>query len=181
MKQVHKINLTAEERSQLEALASKLSAEHRLVTRANIILLADDGKNNREIASIVNCSKRNVIKWRKRYLKFSVLGLVIDPEVSDLNPSDVINAAQLVLTASKATNVEQPAAVLSEAPNGKQPAAVLSEALNTEQSDTVTSDALRSEQLALPLSGGANSVKRWKKSSVINGLKDAPRSGSLLS
>jgi hypothetical protein len=83
MKEVHKINFTAEERSQLEALASKRSAEHRLVTRANIIFLADDGKNNREIASIVNCSKRNVIKWRKRYLKFSVLGLVIDPEVSD--------------------------------------------------------------------------------------------------
>ncbi|MDR1578681.1 MAG: helix-turn-helix domain-containing protein [Deltaproteobacteria bacterium] len=167
MKQVHKINLTAEERTQLEAVASKSSAEHRLVTRANIILLADDGKNNREIASIVNCSKRNVIKWRKRYLNFSVHGLVMDPDVSDSKPIDGINAAQLGEPTSQATNVERPDAAQFEEPKAEQSDTVTS---------TVTSDALKSEQLALAASE-ANRVKRWKKTSVINGLKDAPRSG----
>jgi hypothetical protein len=95
------------ERAQLETVADKRSAKPRLVARTNIILKNDEGKNIREIASIVNCSKRKVIKWRERYLKFSVDGLVIDPDISDLNPIDGINAAQRGMAISQATNVER--------------------------------------------------------------------------
>jgi hypothetical protein len=62
MRHSHQINLTKAERDELVALISKRSVELRLFICASIILQANEGKKNREIASAVGCSKVTVIK-----------------------------------------------------------------------------------------------------------------------
>jgi DNA-directed RNA polymerase specialized sigma subunit len=49
--------------------------EHRLRFRAQIILLANEEKSNTEIAEILNCSRKTVVKWRNRFIKRRLDGL----------------------------------------------------------------------------------------------------------
>lgn len=58
-------------RRELKALANSTKAEHRLVVRARIVLLAASGTTNAEIAREVGCHEDTVRKWRKRFVKDS--------------------------------------------------------------------------------------------------------------
>jgi putative transposase len=69
------LNLSDEEREQLESFACSRSLPHGLVRRANIVLLSADGMSNTAIAAKLGLSGNTVGKWRSRYLAEGIQGL----------------------------------------------------------------------------------------------------------
>ena len=69
------IELTDNERRQLESLDRRGTAEHRMVTRARIVLAAADGEENLSIAERLGIAPNTVIKWRKRFFEEGIDGL----------------------------------------------------------------------------------------------------------
>jgi len=69
------INLTDEERIQLESISRSRAMPHSIVTRARIILLAAQGVTNTAVAEEIGISKQAVGKWRQRYFKHGLSGL----------------------------------------------------------------------------------------------------------
>ena len=67
--------LSAEQRRQLESLASSRSLPAGLVMRARMILMSAAGSNNQEIARQLRTTKATVGKWRRRFLERDVAGL----------------------------------------------------------------------------------------------------------
>jgi len=65
-------------RQKLQALANSTKAEHRLVLRARIVLLAASGITNAEIARRMGCSEDTVRKWRRRFAENSRLDSLKD-------------------------------------------------------------------------------------------------------
>lgn len=68
------INLTKDERKLLEE-NTKPSVQYRFVQRARIVLLADKGLSNNDIADQVGLSFVSVCQWRNRYAKNGIVGL----------------------------------------------------------------------------------------------------------
>ena len=56
------------ERNELKALVRRHSTPQQLALRGRIILLADDGKNNSQIARALGVSVDTVRSWRKRWI-----------------------------------------------------------------------------------------------------------------
>src|SRR3989339_150751 len=54
---------------------TKPSVQHRFVQRARVVLLADKGLSNEEIAKRVGLSFVAVCKWRQRYARHGIVGL----------------------------------------------------------------------------------------------------------
>src|SRR6201982_685169 len=69
------LQLDAEQRQQLEALASSRSLPHGLVTRVRIILLSADGWSNKDIAVRLQLNQMTVGLWRRRFVKQGLTGL----------------------------------------------------------------------------------------------------------
>ena len=69
------IELTAEERDQLESYVRSRSMPSGLNRRFRIVLLAADGRGNKEIGEKTDLSRASVGKWRKRYLEKGLQGL----------------------------------------------------------------------------------------------------------
>ena len=69
------IKLRKTERAQLEGFALSQTLPHNLVTRAQIVLLAAEGKTNIEIGEQVGMSRTNVGKWRIRFSSDGIQGL----------------------------------------------------------------------------------------------------------
>ena len=67
--------LSAQQREQLESLASSRSLPAGLVRRARIILLSAAGKTNMQIARQMGLTNATVGKWRRRFLEQDVAGL----------------------------------------------------------------------------------------------------------
>jgi putative transposase len=67
--------LAAEERLQLQRLASSRSLPHGLVQRARLVLMAADGVSNAAISDKLQLSPQSVCKWRQRYLRQGLAGL----------------------------------------------------------------------------------------------------------
>ncbi len=61
------IELTEQERTELEAMARKPSTAQGMAMRANIILLAAEGKQNKEIQKTLGVNKNVVSLWRNRF------------------------------------------------------------------------------------------------------------------
>src|SRR5258706_13958440 len=61
------IDLSKEERAELEGLVRSRKTEHRLRQRARIVLLAADGLASRAIGREVGCTTGTASKWRVRY------------------------------------------------------------------------------------------------------------------
>ena len=61
------IVLTDEERKHLGSLARKYMAPYRDVVRAQVILLAAECVENKEIGGKLNLPRKTVSKWRKRF------------------------------------------------------------------------------------------------------------------
>jgi transposase len=71
------IVLSEKEKETLEKIARSRKAEVRLVQRAKIILFSSDSKlRNQEIGDKVGCSRQIVFKWRKRFCKNRIDGLM---------------------------------------------------------------------------------------------------------
>ena len=69
------IELSEEDRSRLESLARKQTAERRMVVRARIVLLAAEGAENVGIAERLGVAPNTTLKWRKRFWEEGMDGL----------------------------------------------------------------------------------------------------------
>lgn len=69
------LNLSAEQREQLEGLARSRSLPSGLVNRVRIVLMSDDGMTNKQIATTLGLSHPTVGKWRSRFLEQGLEGL----------------------------------------------------------------------------------------------------------
>jgi DNA-binding NarL/FixJ family response regulator len=62
------ITLTDEERATLVKWSRGRSTPARLIQRAQIVLAAADGRENKEIAAELGCTRRTVGTWRNRFV-----------------------------------------------------------------------------------------------------------------
>jgi transposase len=69
------LDLTAEERRELEARARRYTLPYRDVVRAKIVLMAAEGLDNDEIAARLDTRREIVSKWRKRFFEQGLAGL----------------------------------------------------------------------------------------------------------
>ena len=67
----YRINLTEQEREVLRQLTRKHTAKQRTVRRARIILMADAGERNQDIAAQLGVKRHVVTTWTKRWLEKS--------------------------------------------------------------------------------------------------------------
>lgn len=70
------IILTENEREYLEGISKKYTSPYRDVIRAKIILMAAQGLSNDIIASRLDTPRQIVSKWRKRFFKQRLQGLL---------------------------------------------------------------------------------------------------------
>src|ERR1035438_6654067 len=87
------VKLTDSEREQLESIARSRRQPLRLVQRANIVLLAERGLENLEIAHRLQVSLPLVGRWRRRYAAKKFAGIESDAPRSGRKP---IISAELV-------------------------------------------------------------------------------------
>ena len=74
-KSLYVLELTSEQRRELEARARRYTLPYRDVVRARIVLMAADGLDNDEIANRVDTRREIVSKWRKRFFEQGLAGL----------------------------------------------------------------------------------------------------------
>ena len=65
------LQLTETERLQLQQVVKRHSTPQQIALRANIILMADEGLNHRDIARELNISQDMARLWRNRWLELS--------------------------------------------------------------------------------------------------------------
>ena len=70
-----RIEVSGEDRLELERIVRASSSEVRMVERARIVLAAAQGMTGKEIAAQVGCSLPTVVKWRGRYASLGMEGL----------------------------------------------------------------------------------------------------------
>src|SRR5438067_8158332 len=68
------IELTGEQRSELERIVRASTSEQRLVKRARVALLAGEDLSNEQIAPLVGLSAHKVGKWRRRFAAAGLAG-----------------------------------------------------------------------------------------------------------
>ena len=69
------LDLTVDQRRELEARARRYTSSYRDVVRAKIVLMAAGGLDNDEIAARLDTSRVIVSKWRKRFFEEGIPGL----------------------------------------------------------------------------------------------------------
>jgi len=69
------LSLTTAERWELESRARRYTLPYRDVVRAKIVLLAEQGLDNDEIATRLDTRREVVSKWRKRFYLERLSGL----------------------------------------------------------------------------------------------------------
>ena len=69
------VDLTDEERGELEGLVRRHKTGQQLAERARIVLLAAEGLNNSEIARQLSLEPDTVRLWRQRWLSFAGVGV----------------------------------------------------------------------------------------------------------
>lgn len=97
MRVAPEIMLSPEEREQLERFARGRSTAARLVQRAQIVLLASEGKENREIAAELGIVRHTVGRWRSRYAQLGLAGIEKDSPRSGRLPRITKEAVQEVI------------------------------------------------------------------------------------
>jgi transposase len=69
------VELSLEQRSELQARARRYTLPYRDVVRAKIVLMAAEGLDNDEIAARLDTRREIVSKWRKRFFEHGLAGL----------------------------------------------------------------------------------------------------------
>ena len=100
------IDLTPEQREVLEQCARARSLSVRLVERACIVLLAAEGKQDKDVATELGITGQKVARWRKRFLALGMAGLEKDAPRPGRTPR--ISAAKVKRVIQKTTQ-EKPA------------------------------------------------------------------------
>jgi len=72
------IILSETERERLEKCIRSGTTEYRMILRSNIVLLANRGLWTKKIARRLHISQKAVCKWRKRFAKYGIDGLLDD-------------------------------------------------------------------------------------------------------
>jgi transposase len=70
-----RVDVSDEDRRELERIVRASSSEVRMVERAGIVLAASEGLTTEQIAERVGCAERTVKKWRPRYVRDGIEGL----------------------------------------------------------------------------------------------------------
>jgi transposase len=76
-----KIELTEDERSRLIELARRQKTANAVARRARIVLAAADGMGNTEISRRLGVGEATATKWRARFLRLRMDGLLDEPRV----------------------------------------------------------------------------------------------------
>ena len=76
---IKQIEVSDEDRAELERVVRAVSSEVRLVERARIVLAAAEGLKGLEICERVGCSEPTVTKGRGRYARDGMPGLTDAP------------------------------------------------------------------------------------------------------
>jgi transposase len=101
MNQGTPINLTDEQRIELERRVRSQTLDVRMVRRARIVLLAADGVGNHEIARRLEISRNQVIARRGRFAKGGLAAIESDLPRSGRRPT--IDAAEIVRVTTQTT------------------------------------------------------------------------------
>lgn len=83
------LTLSQCEREELEKLLNRRSTPQQIVLRAKIILLADEGSNNRGIGRELNISRYMARRWRNRWLELRERSLPVIERLQDGERSGV--------------------------------------------------------------------------------------------
>src|SRR5688572_32878516 len=94
MRVAQAIVLSEEERAELSALVRSKRTSVRLAQRAHIVLLASDGKQNKNIAEQLGIGRVQVARWRERYAQWRLAG--IERDLPRGAPPKKVNVARLV-------------------------------------------------------------------------------------
>ena len=95
------IELTAEQESELTTLARSKLTSVRLAQRAQIVLLAAQGLQNKDIAEQLGIGRVQVARWRERYLESGLQG--IERDLPRGAPPVKVNVAKLVELTTQST------------------------------------------------------------------------------
>jgi len=91
-----KIELTGDERTELERLGRRARTNRYAALRAKIILASASGLTNLAVAAKLRCSESTVRKWRNRFIEQRVAGLYDEPrpgaprKISDDAVEDIV-------------------------------------------------------------------------------------------
>lgn len=77
------LSLDEVERHQLQQLVNRHRTPQQIAMRAEIILLADQGHNHREIARSLNISRDMASLWRERWLASREKGVAVEERLQD--------------------------------------------------------------------------------------------------
>jgi transposase len=97
MRVAQPIVLEADVRRKLEQQSRRRSTAARVVLRSRIVLLAADGLQNKQIASMLNVAPRMVTLWRGRFLEQGVAGLLKDAPRPGRTPSITTEVAATLI------------------------------------------------------------------------------------
>ena len=75
MRVAPQVVLNKDQKTKLMLYARSRSAPKRIVERANIVLQAAEGRQDREIAAALRIGRHMVARWRARFLKFGIEGI----------------------------------------------------------------------------------------------------------
>ncbi len=106
MKKAPGITLTENDRATLTRWSRGRSTPVRLMQRAKIVLLAAEGKMNKEIAAALAITPNTVVRWRSRYAQQGIAGIEKDAPRGGRKPRARNRMAKRIL---EKTTQERPA------------------------------------------------------------------------
>jgi transposase len=101
MKRARLIELSGEQRSELERMVKSQTIGVRAARRAQIVLLAADGRSNRDIAQALNIGRMQVGRWRERFAQGGLPAIRAD--VARSGRKRRIDAAEIVRLTTQTT------------------------------------------------------------------------------
>src|SRR5438552_9313177 len=107
MRVAPKVSLTDQQRTTLTRWSRGRSTPARLVRRAQIVLMAAEGKENIEIADELEVERTIVGRWRKRFVQQGLAGIQKDAPRGGRKPTTRNRVARTII---EATTQRKPAA-----------------------------------------------------------------------